>query len=140
MSRFIDINNPNSLLSGRVYLWKKYFNAIFSSFFGLLFGYGLYGKLLDDAAAHNTFLEIIYKFGIVGFIVNIIYYYFCVSQIPKTKKYYLKDWAVSMIFFAPLFNLSAYTFYSLWTCLFIIVIFIRDGVAENETINNSSNI
>lgn len=139
LSRFKDYDDLNSISTGRVTLWKEYCYEIFNSFTGSIFGYGLHGKLLSRAS-HNTYLEIIYKFGLIGFIVNIMYFFSCMFYIPKSKKYYLKDWVFVILIIALLFNLSAYSFYSLWACLFIMIVYIRDGECKNETINYSSNI
>lgn len=134
--RFSGIENADDLTTGRSTLWVIYFNAIISSVKILFIGAGIHGELLSIKAAHNIYLEIIYKFGIIGLLVDIGYLLYSMKKIKKTKKTRFSDAFCVSLLATLLFNLSAYTFSTLWTCLFIIIVMIRDG--DEYDIGNST--
>lgn len=136
--RFSDIETLDDFTSGRVSLWNMYMKELMSSWEIFIVGAGLKGRLLLEKAAHNTYLEILYKFGILGFVSNTLYFLYCNGLIKKEKKLMLADKVCVLLLAVLLFNLSAYTFYSLWTCLFVVMV-VAKGV-ENEDICSGSGI
>lgn len=66
------------LTTGRSDIWARYFEYISSSVLSMLFGYGLFNSMGLSAGPHNVFLHLIYRTGLIGFIllcVIIIFYY-----------------------------------------------------------------
>ncbi len=66
LSRFSSSNNLSDFTTGRVDLWIKYLNAFIEDPYLLLFGKGFTSTLLFEKATHNTILQSIYQFGLVG--------------------------------------------------------------------------
>ena len=67
VSRFTGLTNLNQITTGRYDLWGIYLKNICDETYGFLFGHGL-NHIEGIKAAHNTYLEIMYKFGVIGVI------------------------------------------------------------------------
>ncbi len=77
-ARFLEVNQlyqdtsrMANLTAGRSVVVSRYLSEFFSEFSFLMFGKGLeydkyYGSRLDVLIAHNTYLDILFSFGIVG--------------------------------------------------------------------------
>lgn len=136
--RFSDISASNLMSSGRLYFWFGYLKNIFRSVNTLLIGAGVHGRLLSMVAAHNIFIELLYKFGTVGLLFDLFYLNMCSKAIPKTKARSIFDSFCILLLFLLLFNLSAYTFYSLWVCIFITIVMTKDG--KDDAVNSYPDI
>lgn len=66
-------NSVSDLTTGRSDIWAAYLQYIGSDFFRLLFGDGFGERYLyvsavaRDVSPHNTIIEVIYRFGLIGF-------------------------------------------------------------------------
>ena len=136
--RFSSAETVDEFFSGRIQLWSLYWNEIVSSSKIMLIGAGANGKLLAQKAAHNTFLEIIYKFGFFGLFINIVYFIQCSKLIKRPSKMHLSKIVCVFVFLALLFNLSAYSFSQLWVCLFFMIILVKES--DDETYNCNPSI
>lgn len=58
--------NAGSLTTGRVDLWIQYMEYLQGAGVYLLVGKGFGAALLNDRAAHNTYLDMLYYLGVVG--------------------------------------------------------------------------
>lgn len=123
----------NGLTTGRYALWLAYIDLIFSSSSKALFGYGINGPGYYKAC-HNVYLEIISKFGIIGFIIELIFMVWAFRKIRrKIQIFRLSDFGiVAVLFVFLLFNLSAYTFFALWMILFMVLISGQKEIGEGE--------
>lgn len=111
----------NELTTGRSDLWERYIEKIFSSPSSFMMGQGILG--LEGGAAHNTYLEIMSKFGLLGVIGEILLLYMANQMLPHIEKTNKKNFAICLIVqMALLFTLSAYTFYGLWVIIFFVLI------------------
>lgn len=75
-ARFVDTNTDlNHFTTGRVNIWLNYIESWSSSFLNILFGLGMANKMLPQLGKvqHQTFLEILYQFGIIGTILFFTY-------------------------------------------------------------------
>ena len=69
--RFSDISNFNELTTGRDALWNTYWDIIINySVFSLLFGQEMMKGL---KAEHNTYIELFFRFGVIGCIDDILF-------------------------------------------------------------------
>lgn len=120
--RFNGVSDINSLTTGRNELWGLYLSHIGDTLTTLLFGHGL-NSIVGEKVAHNTYIQMLYNFGIIGCIVDFLYIKKCYRLLNRTG---LSMVSVGIIFviIMLLFNLSAYTFPSLWGCLTMIFILI----------------
>lgn len=53
--------------SGRFDIWLRYYRSMNESIHAWFIGYGVGGRMLSYEASHNSFVEVIYSIGIVGF-------------------------------------------------------------------------
>ena len=54
--------------SGRFDIWLRYYRSMNESIHAWFIGYGVGGGMLSYEASHNSFVEVIYSIGIVGFL------------------------------------------------------------------------
>lgn len=66
LSRFSSANNLSDLTTGRVDLWSKYLETFIEDPILLFFGKGFTSVLIFDKASHNTIIQIVYQFGLIG--------------------------------------------------------------------------
>ncbi len=131
--RFTGGKSMNDFTTGRVDLWTLYWNDIFKTLESFFIGNGI--QDFGQAAAHNTYLELLYKFGIFGVLFDLLLLNVCVKSIPKsTSRSLIVKFGILTIFLALLFALSAYTFSTLWTCIFLIILLFR---TKGEEVNKS---
>lgn len=117
----------DDLTTGRTEVWKGYIERIFTSdLVTFLFGHGAqYAPGLK--AAHNTYLEILYKFGFVGFCFELAFLTYCYQQIKgKKAKNTLQSYLLAGLLILLFFNLSAYTAYNFVVSIFMGIILIKN--------------
>lgn len=66
LARFSDDNNISDFTTGRTELWYRYLVALAEDPLLLLFGKGYTDVLVGGRAAHNTIIQSIFQFGLVG--------------------------------------------------------------------------
>ena len=122
IQRFDSSQDFNELSTNRYDLWIMYMDYISKGdMFQLIFGNGaVLPKEVE--AAHNTYLEIIYKFGIIGFMMDSFIIVKSIKQIMKFTVNRIELFLFCGIMAILIFNLSCYTFFSFWSCLFVILI------------------
>lgn len=128
--RFSGTSDFNELTTGRGDLWRLYWGHIGDTFETLFFGHGFSG-LQGHKAAHNTYLEILFNFGIVGFIIDVLYVKKCFKFINKRRWFSIVNLGLLSITLILFFNLSAYTFPSLWGIIFMTFILISKRSENN---------
>lgn len=114
--------DASSFSTGRTDLWKMYYNNLFGTTDGLFFGHGaVLPKGME--AAHNTYLELLFKFGIIGTIFDFILLSKSFQLVrKKIGKISIETFVYIGALALLLFNLSSYTFLSLWACLLMIMV------------------
>ena len=126
IERFNTEEGLDGVTTGRSTLWAQYIEMIFSSFESFLIGNGLIPEP-GQKAAHNTYLEIWYKFGILGFVFHIGYFYFSYKQIrEKCFKEDAYNWLLIFLIFILYFNLSAYSAYNFILSIFMVFILVKN--------------
>ena len=133
-ARFSSANNVNDLTTGRLDLWLKYTEYIFNNFRYLIFGGG-FNTLSLGKAAHNTYIEYLYRFGLLGVALWIAYFLNCKKEIGRNKNKNLKKsfLAPVLVFFVGIFFLSAFYFQQFWCCIFFAMISpYLNGDEQNE--------
>jgi uncharacterized membrane protein len=66
MSRLENANNWSDFTTHRTDIWADYSEAIFLNIKILLLGNGLTNIKLNDISTHNTIIQCIWQFGIIG--------------------------------------------------------------------------
>lgn len=112
--------------SGRVEMYSVLFNLIFKrSPTSILIGDGYYGVInIIGETAHNDFLEILFDFGVIGFLSYLFIYYCLLRTFIKMKKQkykYSVQFLVSIIIFTIMSMLSHVIMipsYMMYICMF----------------------
>ena len=116
--------------TGRVDIWNRYFDmfrqAGIKEFF---FGFGFNATV--KSAAHNTFIEFFYHFGLVGLLLWLMYFAYCARRfIHNTQNFYAKSPMVMLCFILGVFFLSAYTYEAFWISM--VISFMTFGIRNRE--------
>lgn len=78
-------SDMSSVTTGRWDIWAAYFNAMFEDPKLLFLGKGIGGSLVNNKGTHNTYIECLYYFGIVGTTI-----YLCVLKsviaLPRKRR------------------------------------------------------
>lgn len=69
LSRFSGNDSLSDLTTGRTELWLSYLRAFIDDPLLLLFGNGYVHVLVNDRASHNTIIQTVFQFGLVGGLV-----------------------------------------------------------------------
>lgn len=64
--RFAQASNMSELTTGRTDLWGNYVHEFLNNPLVLLFGEGYTSINLNNKASHNTLIQLIYQFGLIG--------------------------------------------------------------------------
>lgn len=86
LERLLAAADINSLTTGRFALWKGYFEYLTDNIAALFFGSGVGAPLLNGKGAHNTYLDFLYFYGIIGTIIYFIVLCICFSGKAKTSR------------------------------------------------------
>lgn len=127
ITRFSFSSSLSSLTTGRTELWAMYIEEILSNGKILFIGEGFTNVKLHGRASHNTLLQIVYQFGILGvpFLVAWVSCFFRgVSGNRLERKKDVSPWilltgvflpwmAIDILFFDELFLLQWYVFVAL---------------------------
>ncbi len=139
-ARFSGVNGTNDLTTGRLDLWVEYIDYILNNLWCLLFGEG-FNALSLGKAVHNTYIDWIYRFGIIGTALWFGYFKTCKSNVDKTG---IKKTSVNMagmVFLLGIFFLSAFHFEQLWCCIYMAMIApYTDGGSYEEIKCDSTDI
>lgn len=125
LTRFAYSKDFSSFTTGRVELWLRYYEEIFSSAKILLLGKGFTNVKVDERAPHNTIIQAVFQFGIIGVIVLIgwcagFYERVRKGSVPFKKRFlntclliagvYVPWLALDILFFDEFFLLQWYAF------------------------------
>lgn len=122
MDRF---NDPNGITTGRTDTWKTYGEYLFENVLALLFGNGFGTMVLNAHASHNTYIDLIYCFGIVGSICFLSTIYACFLQ-NRRKGGRIFACVFSVFILAIYAFLSGITLCELPFILFLVFMFYYD--------------
>ena len=121
--RFSYAANISQLTTGRTEIWLRYFNEFSHNALLTLFGEGFSAVNLYGRASHNSVIQGIYQFGIIGFPLLCLWMYFMLKSIFVDLKSMKGLWgsallmcigvvlpwmALDILFFDELFLLPVY--------------------------------
>lgn len=118
IGRFEASSDSGDLTTGRLELWKEYLIHIFKDPYVLCFGEGFNALALNVKAAHNSYIDFVYRFGMIGSIFWLIYFVMSYRTVYKKQKG-KSSLATNIPFLICLIGfmfLSAFTFQQLWCC------------------------
>ena len=132
LKRFSENDSLDGLTTGRWSTWGNYIKQITESMFSILVGHGVLSTGVK--AAHNLFLELLYKYGALGTIMDFLYLTLCKAEMKVKMKKGPMFIVVIALFISLLFNLSAYSFAGFWACIFVIYIITSESVGCERNI------
>lgn len=121
-------NSINELSTGRIGLWKMYIDAFFSDPLKMLFGNGM-EKMFTYTAPHNTYLDYIDVFGIIGSTLFAMTIYYTTRKSEKTQGiiYKLPFWVLIIMFFS--LSMLRYLDLSYQLLLAIVFMYYHEGAS-----------
>ena len=141
LDRFMTMEETGG--SHRTFVYQETFNMILSSdFSSILFGHGWNSVLKNsplNLSAHNDFLEVMYDFGIVVFIIYVSSLYYMFKQLfkmLKLKSVYSGQFACAIFIIIVLSNVSHIIIYSQ---LFFIEIIVLSCLVQFDKISRNEN-
>lgn len=84
--------STGDISTGRDDIWVEYLRGIVSNPIKLTFGYGIGAELMNGKAAHNTYIDFIYYYGVLG---SILWVCFFNSILPHDKSKFFTFTCVS---------------------------------------------
>ena len=76
----------NTLTTGRYAIWAAYVKDWFSNLWKILFGSGMaYKRLPEFKMHHQTYIEIVYQFGIIGSVLFLSYLYSVFGMVRRDR-------------------------------------------------------
>lgn len=132
--RFGSFDSLGEVTTGRSDIWYNYIQIFIDNPYKFIFGHGYNSTVIR--AAHNTFIEFLYLFGIIGTGIWICFFIHCFKLYKSNcYKYVPRSTMIVMIsFLLGTFFLSAYTYESFWIgiVMSIIPLRINHGVKTND--------
>ncbi len=133
-ARFTAADNVNDLTTGRAELWLEYLDYILSNVYCLFFGSG-FNALSLRKAVHNTYIDSLYRFGMVGTLLWIFYLWYCKKEVAQKNKGKTASVLPAVVLLLGVFFLSAFHFQQFWCCIFLAMICpYLNGEEPNEKI------
>lgn len=120
-ARFNNVETANELTTGRTDIWAEYLTYIFDDTKRLFLGVGFNADAIDKAA-HNNYIDWLYRFGLVGCTLWTVYTASCIGCVSRgNQRKRLKATTImpALVFIAGFMFLSAFHFRQLWvlSCL-----------------------
>ena len=84
--RFNQATSLSSLTTGRTDLWIDYLRALRDDPKLLLLGKGMTNVLISDKASHNTVLQILFQFGVIGALVLLLWEFFYIRGATQNRR------------------------------------------------------
>lgn len=119
LGRFESSGETGDITTGRMDIWKEYILYILNETKVWIFGAGLNAIALSEKAVHNTYLEFMYRFGLLGSMVWLFYFILCYFSIQKKRKT-INENSTSLALVICLIGflfLSAFHFQQFWCCI-----------------------
>jgi len=137
--RFFSVSGKNGLdrfFTGRVSIWKKYIDVWTSSAVSIIFGCGMSANettMFNDLVkgAHSGYVDLIYRFGVIGNILILIFIISLVRAI-KNKKSGFKLVNILPLLFFMILSVSEYLLTRFRFTLILSVLFIFDNNIEES--------
>lgn len=136
ITRFQNADDVSSLTTGRADVWEEYVDALLSDIKLLLIGKGFTNVVLTEKATHNTILQCIFQFGIIGsvFIAGwIIFYFYGVLKEIKRKINILDVAILFWGIFSPWMAIDLMFGDEFFLCPIFIMAGIKSIAANNES-------
>ncbi len=86
LSRLRGNQSLSDLTTGRIDLWMQYLRAFTQDPLLILFGKGFSNVLINERASHNTILQIVFQFGLLGGVMLLVWMVYYVRNLMLGAK------------------------------------------------------
>ena len=93
IARFSQDRNLSDFTTGRTELWDQYISTLMSDSKLLLFGKGLTYELINDRAPHNTLIQCVYQFGVIGTLFLTVWFVCFIRALLSETSFNIKNFA-----------------------------------------------
>lgn len=134
INRLFTDYGEGDLTTGRIFIWRLYWqNIMYGHPFYIVFGHGINALELEGFAAHNSFIQIFYLFGIFGLGFYILQWVVAAKPLISLRQYSVSKLMPIIVILVQAFFLSSFTFPPI---TFLIAIFMLQFNKENGNENN----
>lgn len=134
INRLFTDYSEGDLTTGRMLIWRQYWQSIINGHpFNIVFGHGINALELEGFAAHNSFIQLFYLFGIFGLGFYILQWVIAAKQLISFKQYSVSKLMPLVVILVQAFFLSTFTFPPI---TFLLAIFMLQFEEENRNENN----
>lgn len=102
------LKEGTDITTGRADIWKQYISFFKDDSIKILFGNGLGQGYLNGNAAHNTYIDFLYYYGIFG---SIVFVTNCLMAIPKITNIKIDNFYLIFVVTIMLYFLSAIMYF-----------------------------
>lgn len=106
-------DNGGSLTTGRDTIWENYIGYFSKSWWTVIVGGGFNAALVNEHAAHNTYIDLIYYLGLVGTILLGGVFYAIIKPAPNPEKTNFLNYSIWLCLMAMYFFLSELFYFDL---------------------------
>lgn len=134
IERLFEANSLDEITTGRLSIWVEYLRFFITNPLVFLFGTGVNTGLYNSISSHNTLIQIVYNFGLLGgtfFLIYIIGFFFSQNKYGSSKIKLL----VILSLLLPSFFLDLLFDYRLFCFILYLLILFRNNDLRQETIN-----
>lgn len=132
VSDTLDGLDVNRLTTGRFNLWMTYAKHIIQNLRVIIFGNSITAGLLDDRAAHNTYIDVIYHLGTIGTVLLLVSLKAILTQSTRMKiKRNILNYSVLICILIMYFFLSELFYYDPPFHIFLAFILINLPLSKN---------
>ncbi len=120
LERFAQADSADELTTGRLGIWAAYIEYIFGGVKQFLVGAGFNNTTTIHKAAHNTLIEFLYRFGLIGCTLWFVFFKDCFKSVSRDEdhKKIPRNSTIPMIVIVVGFLfLSAFHFTNFWICI-----------------------
>lgn len=119
--RMTSVSDMDALTTGRSNIWSIYYEFLSDNLNSLLFGGGFGAELLCKHAAHNTYIDLFYYFGIIGMVLVLLVFGTLINLRKNPVKLNLLNYSIWICIALMYFFLSE-LFYFDWAFHIVIAI------------------
>lgn len=130
IARFSAADNYNDLTTNRSSLWTKYMGALDGM--NLFLGNGIGAGFLNGIAAHNTYLDYLYVYGMLGSIIFLLNVFVSVGQMKCSRR--LRDYLPLLAMMIVYFSLSMIYYLDFVWQLMLVVLMMLNVKGEKDNV------
>lgn len=130
INRFLSGNSMSELTTGRSDIWIQYLTYINDHPYVWFVGDGFGSVLLNEKAPHNTYIDLIYHFGLIGSFVWLKTVFFSMRYWSRSKT--VGNYLPLLVIAVAYFGLSELKYYDMMFHLSLLLMFMFQEYKQND--------